>query len=213
MNDITKMRAEFEEKIRLAELENKYNERLAPHGIEIRIIGASFTQKGKLQASVRKAGDDWLKPLDEHDVQTALELLPMTEKSREYVGDNKYDMLSYSMDTHRSPNEWRTVLTIGYIHEDLDLSMDLPINEKNPELMQYFRMTARELDETEVRLYIGQKTAGNWNTRKNFQFLTFNSGSVVRFQGGRHKQISEGILTCIASSLWLDSFEWENDAE
>ena len=213
MNDITKMRAEFEEKIRLAELENKYNERLAPHGIEIRIIGASCTQKGKLQASVRKAGDDWIKPLDEHDVQTALELLPMTEKSREYVGDHKYDMLSYSMDTHRSPNECRTVLTIGYIHEDLDLSMDLPINEKNPELMQYFRMTARELDETEVRLYIGQKTSGNWNTRKNFQFLTFNFGSVVRFQGGRHKQISEGILTCIASSLWLDSFEWENDAE
>ncbi len=210
MNDITKMRAEFEEKIRLAELENKYNERLAPHGIEISIIGASCMQNGKLQVSVRKAGKDWLKPLDEHDVQATLELLPMTEKSRGYVGSSKYEMLSYLMDTHRSPNELRTMLTIGYIHEDLDLSIKLPINEKNPELMQYFCKTARELDEMEVRLYVGQKTAGNWNTRKNFPFLTFNSGHVVRFHGGRHKQINEGILCCIASSIWHDDFSWEN---
>lgn len=213
MNDIAKMRAEFEEKIRLAELENKYNERLVPYGIEIHIIGNSCTQKGKLQTSVKKAGDAWTKPLDEHDVQNALELLPMTEKSRAYVGDHKYDELSYEMSTHRSPNEWRTVLSIGYIHEDLDLSIELPINEKNPELMQYFRKDARELDETEIRLYVGQKTAGNWMMRHNFQFLTFNSGRVVRFQGGRHMQVSEGHVCCIASSIECDTFSWENPGE
>ena len=213
MNDITKMRAEFEEKIRLAELENKYNERLEPHGISIRIHGNSLTQKGKLSVSVYRAGDKWLNPLDEHNVQDLLELLPMTEKSRVYVGDHKYDELSYEMSTHRSPNENRTVLEIGYIHEDLDLSVKLPINEKNPELMQYFRKAARELGETEVRLYVGQKTAGNWQMRNNFQFLSFNSGRVVRFQGGHHKQVDEGIVSCIASSLWCDDFSWENPAE
>lgn len=212
MNDIAKMRKEFDEKIRLAELENEYNERLEKSGIEIRIVsGDSLMQKGKIHATVRKAGD-WIKPLDGHDAQNALKLLPMTENLRVYNG-KEHVMLPYRMETHRSPSESRTILTVNYIHGDLDLSFDMTINESDPEMMQYFQRTQRELDSREIGLYYG---AVSPRTKANVQmlpFLTFNCGKIVRFQGGHHTQLSEGHLTSIAASIECNDFAYERVSE
>lgn len=212
MKDIEKMRKEFAEQIRLAEIENKYSEPLAKYGLEISIIGNSFTQKGKIQATARKAENGLTTPLDERDVQNILEVLPMTEKSRVYIGDHKYDMLSYELATERNPREARTMLKIGYIHNELDLSIDLPINESDPELMQYFTRTQRELDSSTIGLYYGAVSPAQRGRLKMLSFLTFNCGHVVRFSGGTHRQISEGHANCIISSLQCDDFSWKEES-
>ncbi len=210
MNDIAKMRAEFEEKIRLAELENKYNEPLEKHGLRLSIF--SKDKSGRLLASVRvDRGYD--KPFNEHDAQLILSLYPMTEKKSVYVGDHKYDNLSYEMSTERTPGQSRTILKIQYIHDELEIWMELPINERNPELMQYFMKTQRELDDREIGLYYGAVSPRTKSNVRMLPFLTFNSGRVVRFQGGHHKQVSEGHVCCIASSIECDTFSWENPGE
>lgn len=201
------MRSELEEKIRIAELENQYNETLEESGISISIF--SRDKEGRYLASFHKAGEGrFTKSLDEHDAQNALRLLPMTEDKRVHVGHNEYEMLPYEMETSRTPGH-PTVLKIEWIHNDLELWFELPINERDIELMQYFTKATRELDETEIRLYIGQKTKYNKNTRENFQFWSFCCGRIVRFQGGYHKQISRGHLECIAESIINDDFAWE----
>lgn len=207
MNDIAKMRAEFEEKIRLAKLENMYNEPLEEHGLSLSIF--TKDKSGRLLASVR-VDRSYDKPFNEHDAQLILSLYPMTEKKRVYVGGGKYDELSYEMGTERCPSKSQTILKIRYIHNELEIWMELPINERNPELMQYFMKTQRELDNREIGLYYGAVSPRAKSNVRMLPFLTFNSGRVVRFQGGYHMQASEGHVCCIASSIEFDTFSWEN---
>lgn len=208
MNDIAKMRAEFEEKIHLAELENMYNEPLEMYGLHLSIF--STDKSGRLLASVRtERGYD--KPFNEHDAQIVMNTYPMTEKMRVYLGNDKYDELSYLMETERSPSQARTILKIHYIHDKLEIWLDLPINEKNNELMQYFRRTQRELNNQEIGLYYGAVSPRTKSNVRMLPFLTWNCGSVVRFQGGNHRQISEGHLCSVAESIMNDDFAWERE--
>lgn len=210
MNDIAKMRKEFEEKIRLAELENKYNEKLEKEGICIRIF--SKDKNGRILASVQKTDDEWRNPFNEHDAQNLLRLLPITDDYLVHVGHNKKELLPCDMCTYRSPKK-STVLEVKYIHKDLEVWFELPINERNNELMQYFMKTQRELDNNEIGLYYGCLSPRQKSNVQMLPFLTFNCGSVVRFQGGRHKQISAGHISCILQSIENDDFAWERTAE
>lgn len=207
MNDIAKMRNEFEEKIRLAELENKYNEQLEPNGIRISIF--SKDEDGRYLASVRKVDERWDKKFDAHDAQTALRLLPRTDDINVSVGSCKKEMLPYDMETNRGPKDPRTTLKIRYVHDNLVLWIDLPIDERDTELMQYFTRTQRELDNDTIGLYFGAVSPREKSRLQMLPFLTFNCGRVVRFYGGHHKQISRGHIECIAGSIENDDFSWE----
>lgn len=211
MNDIAKMRAEFEEKIRLAELENKYNEQLERHGLAMHVFSKD-KDSDRLLVSIR-ADRSYDKPFNEHDAQFILRVLPMTEKMRVYIGHDKYEMLSYVMETERNPKQPRTMLKIKYVHENLEIWLELPINEQNNELMQYFTRTQRELDNDTIGLYYGCVSPREKSHLQMLPFLTWNCGQVVRFQGGCHRQISEGHLSCVAASIENDDFAWERTAE
>ena len=209
MNDIAKMRKEFEEKIRLAELENKYNEKLDKYGMSVHIF-SEHADEGRYLASVRKNEGSWAE-LNEEDVQSVLENLPMTDKIRVSAGHGKYEMLSYQMETERTPQRPRTLLKIRYIHNELELWIDLPINENNPDLMQYFQTTQRELDNQTIGLYYGSVSPRRKSSLQMLPFLTWNCGRVVRFQGGIHRQVAEGIVTCVASTILCNSYAQENE--
>ena len=201
MNDIAKMREEFEQKIKYAQIENEMNERLEPHGIKISVIGVSNTNKGKLHISVRCV-DSYTKGLDVRQIGCALCELPMTESYRSYTGSkNGHVLLPYEMQTHRGANEFQTSLDVRWISNEFDVWATMSIDEKDAEVMQFFKETTRELTDTEVQLYCNGRTRWNYNRRNFHRFLTFNCGQVVRFQGGYHKQVAEGILNSIAEML------------
>lgn len=210
MNDITKMRSELEEKIRIAEMENEYERQLEGTGLRLSI----FSKDGeRYLASVRKVDDSWRNPFNEHDAQTILRMFPKTDDIRTYVGNNKYEMLPYRMETERVPREPRTKLKIHYIHENLVLWIELPINEQNPELMQYFTRDQRVLDNDTIGLYFGAVSPQEKSRLQMLPFLTFNSGRVVRFQGGCRRQISVGHIECVIASIENDDFAWERETE
>lgn len=205
-NDLEKMRQELEKKLMYAQMENELNARAGFDWGAVKIIGESCTQSGKLQTTIWRDGYG-------HDGLTAaqvcevLNTFPQTERSRVYIGLGKYDKLSYIFETERTPGH-ATILHLSYISDNLDLSLNMAIDPNDEDTTQFFRLTARELSDTEINLYLdGRRTKYNYNTRHNFQYYTFNLGKVVKFQGGRDRQVSEAAATTIAANLWCRASE------
>lgn len=205
-NDLEKMRQEYEEKLRYAEMENELNARAGFDWGYISIIGESITQPGKLHTAIRLNGYG-REGLTAAQAAEVLNTFPQTERARTYTGDRQYTELSYIMNVHRTPGQYATILSIEYISGDLDLSLEMAINPQDDDTMQFFRQTSRVLTDTEVNIYLHSRTRWNYNTRNNFTYYTFNLGRVVKFQGGHDKQTDEGAAIAIASNLWCRTSE------
>lgn len=209
MNDIAKMQREFDEKIRIAKLENQLNEELEKHGVSLGIF-TTDTKTGRYLCHFHKVNESWNNKFSEHDAQTILRLLPMTESKEVSVGAGKPKiLLPYEVTVRREPKEPRTTLKIHYIHDNLELWVDMPIDERNHELMGYFQKTQRELDDSTIGIHYGCVSPREKSYLRMLPFLTFNCGSVVRFYGGTHLQTSEGHITSIVETIINDDFSWE----
>lgn len=194
MNDIEKMKAEYEQKIKWAEMENELSKRL-PEGTRISIIGKSSTQKGKLQTSMRS--EDWSRGLTEQQVGELMLTFPVTEKSRTYVGLDQYSEKEYEMQTHRYLHCPHTDLCISWISGELDISLELKVELCSDEIKQFFTRTSRDVNYE----WHGTRTRWNKHLRDNFPFYTFAYGSIVRFCGGYHKQVSDFALSDIVEKF------------
>lgn len=188
MKDIEQMRAKFEHEVKLAEIENSYNEQLEPLGYQIRIIGNSFTQKGKLDTTVWCISD---KGFTMKNVGVILRMFPQTEYIRIHVGDCNYENIPYILETHRKPTDRGTYLSIEWIHQHLDMGLSIMIDESDEDAMQFFCTDHRRLTESELSSFGIQKTRWNKSYRDAFSYLVFNCGKIVRFQGGYCKQVSK----------------------
>lgn len=191
MKDIEEIKKEFEEKLLFAEIENKYSERLVGSNIELNIVNRSFTQKGYIHGFFGNVSTT-------EDVGMILSIFPVTEKSRVYIGSGTHEQMDYNIAVHRYPNESGTECSIGWIHDELDLTIKFYIDENDEDLMQYFKRTERQLEESEYSSFGIQKI--QWRKRP-LPFLTFNSGSVVKFVGGYHRQKSEGHAACLIETI------------
>lgn len=194
MNDIEKMKAEHEQKIKWAEMENELSKKL-PEGVRISIIGNSLTQKGKLQTSVRS--EDYSRGLTEQQVGELMLAFPVTEKSRIYVGKGQYSEKDYGMQTHKYIHTANTDLSISWISGELDISLELKVELCSDEIKQFFTLTSRNVNCE----WHGTKTRWNKHFRDNFPFYTFAYGHTVRFQGGYHKQVSDFALSDIVEKF------------
>lgn len=188
MNDIEKMKAEYEQKIKWAEIENELSKKL-PEGTQISIIGKSLTQKGKLQTSIR--GENWSRGLTEQQVGELMLAFPVTEKSRTYVGKDQYSEKEYEMQTHRYLNCPNTDLNISWISGELAISLELKVELCSDEIKQFFTRTSRNVNHE----WHGTRARWNKHLRDNFPFYTFAYGHTVKFEGGYHKQVSDSALS------------------
>ena len=194
MNDIEKMKAEYEQKLKWAEMENELSKKL-PEGTQISIIGKSLTQKGKLHTSIRS--EDWSHGLTEQQVGELMLAFPVTEKSRIYVGQDQYSEKDYEMETHRYIHLPTTDLSISWISGELDISLELKVELCSDEIKQFFTRTSRNVNHE----WRGTRTRWNKHLRDNFPFYTFAYGHTVRFYGGYHKQVSDSALSDIVEKF------------
>lgn len=190
MNDIEKMKVEYEQKIKWAEMENELSKKLS-EGTRISIIGKSLTQKGKLQTSIRS--ENWGRGLTEQQVGELMLTFPVTEKSRTYVGKGQYLEKDYEMNTHRYAHTYYTELSISWISGELDISVSVRLDNYSDEIKQFFIYDRRRLDYDELRY--GDKP------ETYLSFYTFAYGHVVRFSGGYHKQVSDSALNDIVEKF------------
>lgn len=199
MNDIEKMKVEYEQKIKWAEMENELSKKL-PKGVRISIIGNSLTQKGKLHTLI--SSEDWSRGLTEQQVGELMLAFPVTEKSRTYVGNDQYSEKDYEMQTHRYVHVHYTELRISWISGELDISVDVRLDYCSEEIRQFFIYDRRRLNCDELRY--GDKP------ETYLQFYTFAYGHVVRFSGGYHKQVSDFALNDIVVKFkYLAEFNQE----
>ena len=176
MNDLEKMKAEYEQKIKWAEMENELSKKL-PEGTRISIIGKSLTQKGKLQTSIRS--ENWSRGLTEQQVGELILAFPVTEKSRTYVGKDQYSEKEYIMQTHRYAHAYYTELSISWISGELDISVVVRLDNCSDEIKQFFIYDRRRLDYDELKYGDEPETY--------LHFYTFAYGHTVKFQGGYHR--------------------------
>lgn len=199
MNDIEKMKAEYEQQIKWAEMENELSKKL-PEGTRISIIGKSLTQKGKLQTSIRS--ENWSRGLTEQQVGKLMLAFPVTEKSRIYVGQNQDSEKEYGMQTHRYAHTYYTGLSISWISGELDISVDVRLDNCSDEIKQFFIYDRRRLDYNELKY--GDEP------ESYLKFYTFAYGHTVKFLGGYHKQVSDSALSEIVEKFkYLAEFNQE----
>ena len=188
------MKAEYEQKIKWAEMENELRKQL-PEGCEIAIIGNSLTQRGKLQTSI--FGEDWSRGLTEQQVGKLMLIFPVTDNSRTYVGKDQYSEKEYIMQTHRYLHCPHTDLNISWISGELDISLELKVELCSDEIKQFLTRTSRDVNHE----WHGTRTRWNKYLRDNFPFYTFAYGHTVIFHGGYCKQVSDFALSDIVEKF------------
>lgn len=193
MNDIAKMRQEMERKIKEAELENQFEEKVGFHGS---ILGESVTQKGKTRLCYTK--------LTKEQVQKLLKMFPSTEKAKRTrsATDKSVLEMNYILETHRYPKEVFTKLEIEWIHGDYAIDVDMPIMPDDEVLMGYFKQDYYEIDDSSVGLYYGAvRSNRDIKSLKRQRVLSFNCGSQIRYNSGWFLQTSEGHADCIVAEI------------
>jgi hypothetical protein len=199
MINIDEMRARQNEELELAELANKYCVIAKENGIECNMSG--FSCFGIKHISI-KHSESVFKKIDAKTLGLLLSVFAPTEKIRCSAGSRTGEVeLEYRMDVHRGYHDRATILKVDWVHEGCQFNAEIDIDESNLNLMNFFKKTMRKLTDIEVSTYCGAKTRWNYNIRNNFDFLTWNCGSIVRFQGGLHRQICHSVVHQLAEVL------------
>lgn len=198
MINIEEMKAKQARELELAELANKYLAIAKENGIECDM--SCFSCCGMKHISIRHT-ESVCKKIDAKTLGLLLAVFAPTEKIKVSAGSGKEEELEYRMDVHRGYHDRATILDVAWIHEGCQFHAEIEIDENNLDLMNFFKQTTRELTDSEVSTYLGAKTRWNYNTRNFFKFLTWNCGSIVRFQGGHHRQICHSVIHQLAEVL------------
>ena len=192
MKDIEKLKEKQEKEMRLALLENKLeleHPELATYNLHVNVIE---TLKDRYVCGFRH--EDICKKLNEKEVAMILATFLPDEHMRVFRGNKRgYEMVDYDMKTYRRPSDTHTTLEIRWMYQGLECSVGYPI-ENDSELKSWFKIYTRELDDSEISSYGIQKTKYNYEFRKNFRFLGFAQGNVIRYSGGHVQQTCDTII-------------------
>ena len=167
MNDINKMRAGFEEKIRLAEMENDFENR---YGIKVGVFNMGDYDMVHIEC----------------DNETAKRLLNELEADKEWAIDHERDskhMYKYRLCSIRRYSDQYSKLEIEFINKDVKYWIDLPI-DGNELLMPFFRRTRRTITETELSTWHPVNNQGTLDRDMQIPQMSFNSQNVKRYYGG-----------------------------
>ncbi len=190
MKDIAKLREEYDRKLKYAEYENELEERV---GVSCSIIGSSLTQKGKTHV--------YFGSLSKEQTSRLLKEMPSTEDALTSGRGGVKMALPHILSVSRSPREAHTMLEMEWIHGEWDISLKMPLDPGDGVLMQYFRQGLYEIDNATIGLFYGAVSPREKSRLKDVPYLTFNSGDIIRYKGGRDKQLSAGHAECIISEI------------
>ena len=201
MNDLAKLREKFENEYKLAELENKFetaHPEMAESGLEIRILESTKQGEKYLHSYFSKQSS---MKITEKDAAMLLSFFPADSKFPVYQGSKqKYQDEYYDMKLERCPRDMHTILEIRWMHEDVEMSVKFPITKESI-LLDWFKETTRQLDESEISAYGIQKTRYTYNQRNFFEVLDWASGQSIHYVGGHYQQTYHSVKNAIVEQL------------
>ena len=149
-NDIEKMRIEFDEKIKLAIIENELSE--GCNGYYFNVVkntGRNKTAEYRIWASTPyKSGVGFTK-LNKKQVAEILKRFPMTGKTK-YDGDEEYDYIIHSQNSYGSRE---AELSICWQSGDYEVDVTMSLDENKDISDEFFTIGTRETVETENSTY------------------------------------------------------------
>lgn len=199
MNDIKKMQAEFEEKLRIAKLENELNRDLEPKGVRASI----FMVKDSKYCVNFYGGDDVMNKLTPKKLGIIMQAFPMTEQSDISSTRGILQTVDYVMIAHRyefvNYSELKMRWNSGWYEVNVELRIDDFMDDGD--FAKFFMQTYREsekpyeVDEERMKVVKSPKV----------MYYTFLLGSVIKFQGGYDYQGENWVghdfcAMCIAKS-------------
>lgn len=167
MKDIEKMRAEFEEKIRLAEMENDFENR---YGIKVGVFHVNGYDMVHIEC----------------DNETAKRVLNEFEADTEWAIDHERDskhMYKYRLCSIMRYSDRYSKLEIEFINKGVKYWIDLAI-DGNELLVPFFRRTHRTITETELSTWHPVNHQGTLYRDMQIPQMSFNSQNVKRYYGG-----------------------------
>lgn len=210
MNDLAKLREEFEKKYKLAELENKFetaHPEMAESGLEIRILESTKQGEKYLHSYFSKQSS---MKITEKDAAMLLSIFPADSKFPVYQGSKqKYQDEYYDMTLERNPRDTHTILEIRWMHEDVEMSVKFPIAEGSI-LLDWFKETTRQLDESEISAYGIQKNRYTYDMRNFFKVLDWANGQSIHYVGGKYQQTYHSVKNQIVEDLKY-SYQFSED--
>ena len=202
MNDIKAMRAQMEEKIHWAEIENSEN--AAHHwedaGLAFKCMGQSSGQVGKLQCALWDKGGGSV-PLGLEAAKAALTAYPSTEPIKIWFGsDLQHDTLPYRCEVHKGPRDSLTILTLAWISNQYVISIDIAVPYEESVLSRFFRDATRPYTDSEIDVYTSLRDGHRGHT-PTIHFKKWASGHTVRFYGGYQLQADEDVIMAIVQTI------------
>lgn len=174
MNDIEKMKQDFEQKLKYALMENELEGMLNFEDVEIRILGIIYSVKDKLH--VRVYHKNGFGSISNQLASRVLKTFLPTEKIK--VSCEEETALNYSI-IAESNYKGDNTLNISYISGDYNFRFSMPI-DGNEILEQFFIRQQRPITSSEAKTYLGGATKRKINITRVVEHM-FNKGSVHKY--------------------------------
>lgn len=184
MNDINKMRADFEEKIRLAEMENDFETR---YGIKVGVFNMKDYDMVHFKC----------------DNETAKRLLNELEADTEWAIDhepNSENVSKYRLCSSRRYSDQYSKLEIEFINKGVKYWIDLAI-DGNELLLPFFKRTWRNITVTELSTWHPMTSTGALDRNRQIPQMSFNSPQVIRYYGGDQLLVDEEEIENIINTI------------
>jgi hypothetical protein len=199
MNDIEKMKAEFERKLKIAKLENELNRDLEPKGVRASIF---MVKDGRYYVKFY-GGESDTDILTPKKLGIIMQAFPMTEQSDISSARGVLQTVDYVMTAHRHEFVDYSELKMRWNSGWYEVNVVLRIDEfmDDGDFAQFFTQTYREsekplkVDEERMKVVKSPKIV----------YYTFLLGNVIKFQGGYDYQSENWVgrdfcAMCIAKS-------------
>lgn len=196
MIDLEKLKEKQAKELADAQKANAYEEKLGNEALGLHLLD-SFSKAVSQRICIHQK--DLFKPLTVLQAAEVLCKLPSTQDIKVHLGTKGAVMLPYKLQTSKSYRDPVDKIQICYISDGVEVDFYMEMDTSDAELMQFFKISHRTLRRDEYPET--KRTRWNVNQFDNFQFYQWNSGNVIRFQGGYNTQYAHGIVTSFIETI------------
>ena len=196
MIDLEKLKEKQAKELADAQKANAYEEKLGNEALGLHLLD-SFSKAVPQRICIHQK--DLFKPLTVLQAAEVLCKFPSTQDINVHLGSKGDVMLPYKLQTSKSYRDPHDKIQICYISDGIEVDFYMEMDTSDAELMQFFKISHRTLRRDEYPET--KRTRWNVNQLDNFQFYQWNSGNVIRFQGGYNTQYAHGIVTSFIETI------------
>lgn len=182
-----------------AQMSNELEKKLDNEELYVLILDNFKSSSSFHKQRISISRNPYLKPLTAKQAGEVLTKFLQEHKIEVYTGNKGEEkILPYRLEVRKSTIDNVDKVDINYNAGDIEVFFSMEIDQNDAEVMQFFKRTTRKLESYE---YDSARTRWTDDICDNYPILSWNCGSVINFQGGYRRQVSEGIILSFVEML------------